>query len=454
MKLPRALRSLAIKSLSSLVGGWRRIIWDTYAGQWQQDVEVNTESVLTFSPVFACIRLIATDIGKLRMKLMERSASGIWSEFDSAAFSPVLRKPNPHQTRIKFLEQWVQSKLIRGNAYILKTRDARGVVKELRVLDPLLVVPLISESGAVYYQLSTDRLVGVEDEIVVPAREIIHDVHITPDHPLVGVSPLGACGLAATQGLKIQTNSAKFFSNMSRAGVVLTAPGSISDETAARLKTQWEANFGGENYGRTAVLGDNLKPETFTVSAEDSQLVEQLKWTGDDVCRAFGVPAYKVGIGPMPAYNNVEALDQAYYSQTLQELIECIELLLDEGLELPGTYGTELDLDGLMRMDTLTQARVNGEEIKAGYLTPNEARARRNLPAVEGGDTPYLQQQNYSLAALAKRDASADPFASAKPAATPAPDAPAAPPPDAPMMDSARAILSLERIFGLDPIGA
>jgi hypothetical protein len=64
-------------------------------------------------------------------------------------------------------------------------------------------------------------------------------------------------------------------------------------------------------------------------------------------------------------------------------------------------------------------------------MSPNEARAGENMQPVAGGDSPYLQQQNYSLAALAKRDAKADPFAGAapKPELTPNPTpAPGAPP--------------------------
>jgi HK97 family phage portal protein len=306
----------------------------------------------------------------------------------------VLRKQNPYQTRIKFIEQWIGQKLIHGRVPILKSRDNRGVVRELRVLDPLMVDPLVSESGAVFYRLKQNRLAGIDSDIVVPAREIIYDVHFTPEHPLVGVSPIGACGLAATQGLKIQRNSTKFFGNMSRPSFVLTAPGAISDATATRLKDKWEQNFGGENYGRTAILGDGLEPKAFTLTAEDSQLIQQLGWTGEDVCRAFGVPAYKIGFGQMPAFNNVEALDQAYYSQCLQELIECVEAHLDEGLELPPEYGVELDLDGLLRMDSKTRAEVDKTEISAGILAPNEARAKRNLLPVKGGESPYLQQQN------------------------------------------------------------
>ena len=76
-------------------------------------------------------------------------------------------------------------------------------------------------------------------------------------------------------------------------------------------------------------------------------------------------------------------------------------------------------------MDTATKVKTAGEGIKSGFLTPNEARAKFDFKPVAGGDTPYLQQQNYSLAALDKRDRGDDPFASSKPVA-PSPDKPAA----------------------------
>jgi FtsZ-binding cell division protein ZapB len=49
-------------------------------------------------------------------------------------------------------------------------------------------------------------------------------------------------------------------------------------------------------------------------------------------------------------------------------------------------------------------------------MAPNEARFKENLPSVVGGDSCYLQQQNYSLEALAKRDAQQDPFTKGQPA--------------------------------------
>lgn len=409
------------KRLQPPSGNWTTIFdWNT--GTWQQDSSIDLDTVLTFGALFACIRLIASDVGKLRIKLMQRTESGIFTETTSPAFSPVLRKPNSTQTRIKFIEQWLQSKMQFGNAYILKSRDRRRQVVSMRVLSPDRVQPLVSDSGQVFYKLRTDHLARLPDDVTVPATEIIHDVHMTPEHPLIGVSPIGACGLSATQGLKIQANSKNLFTNQSRPSGILSAPGAIADATATRLKETWESNYGGDSFGKTAVLGDGLTYTPVAINAVDAQLIEQLDWTAADVCRAFGVPAYKIGVGEMPAHNNINALDQAYYSQTLQELIECIELLIDEGLEMPGRFKSEFDLSGLLRMDAESQAKVHAEEIKAGYLAPDEARASRGLLPVEGGGTPYLQQQNYSLAALAKRDASDDPFGTSRPEAPPPDD--------------------------------
>jgi phage portal protein BeeE len=215
-------------------------------------------------------------------------------------------------------------------------------------------------------------------------------------------------------------NSTWFFDNRSMPGGILTAPGVINEGTALRLKTQWEENFGGKNVGKIAVLGDGLKFEKLPViSALDAQLIDQLKWTSEVVCSTFHVPPYKIGVGQMPSYNNVQALNIEYYTQCLQKLIEDAELCLDEGLGVGEAVGigTEFDLDGLLRMDSVSLVQSVRDAVSAGIMAPNEGRKKLDLKPVAGGESPYLQQQNYSLAALAKRDAKEDPFASAKPPA-------------------------------------
>ena len=405
------------KAAPSLSGvddrGWR--ILESFAGAWQADVSVSHDQVMAFHAVYSCITLIANDIGKLRAKLVEKQ-DGIWTETESPSFSPVLRKPNRYQNAIQFRESWVSSKLSRGNTYALKERDSRGIVVALYILDPSRVTPLVTPQGDVYYRLQSDNMSGLESEITVPASEIIHDRMNCLFHPLVGLSPIYACGLAATQGLAMQANSAKLFQNMSRPSGIITAPGRISQESATTLKEQWESNYSGANFGKIAVLGDNLKFEKISMTSEEAQLIDQLKWTSEVVCSTFHVPAFKIGLGAMPTYQNAEVLNQIYYSDCLQSLIEQYEACMDEGLGLGRIngrdIGVELDLDGLLRMDTQTQIKTLTEAVKGSILTIDEARAKMDRKKVPGGSSIWMQQQNYSLEALAERDANS-PFAPA-----------------------------------------
>jgi len=404
-------------------GGWQRV-FESYTGAWQQNVVLDRESVLTYFAVYACLTLIASDISKLRVKLVRQDPGGIWAEVEGLSpFAPVLRKPNRYQNRIQFWESYFLSKLTRGNVYVLKERDGRGVVVALYILDPDRTVPMVAADGAVFYRVNADKLAGVAGpEVLIPAREVIHDRMNCLYHPLVGTSPIWAAAAGAGQGLAIQRGAAKFFKNASQPGGVLTAPGAIADATAARLKAAWETNFTGENAGRVAVLGDGLKYERLAMTAEESQLIEQLKWTADVVCSVFHVPPYKIGLGAMPTYNNVQALNVEYYSQCLQSLIEAAELCLDEGLEHPLGTGTEFDIDNLLRMDSASQMGVLKEGIGASVYAPNEARRKLDLPPVPGGDSPMAQQQYYSLEALAERGAPPAPGAMLAP---PAEDPPA-----------------------------
>lgn len=433
-------------------GGWFQIIGDTVTGAWQQGVRTgDAREVLAFSAVFACVTGIANDIAKLRIMQMEKGSSGIGEELSSedAEFMRVLRKPNHYQNRIQFILVWIISKLLYGNTYVLKLRDRSKRVEQMYVLDPTRVAVMVTASGDVYYQLSRDDLSGVKEPLVIPASEIIHDITNPLFHPLIGVSPIYACALSATMGSRIQKNSTKFFDNMSRPSGMLTSKLTIQDETAARLKEEWEKNFSAENIGRLAVLGDGLRYEAMTIPANDAQLIEQLKWTVEDVARCFHYPLYKLGT-ETPPNSSIQALHQAYYNDCLQPYIESAELCLDEGLELGDEYYTQFDLDNLMRMDAEARYESYSKGVQAGWVKPNEVRAKEDLQPVVGGDACYLQQQNYSLEALAKRDAKEDPFATQAPARRSS-DAPALPTPKPAEEDEDEATtLAHEFIIGLE----
>ncbi len=406
-------------SLSGLLGitgstAWWPLIRESFTGAWQQNVEISVQTVTANPTLFACLTLIAGDIGKLRPMLVEQDTDRIWAEIDSPAFSPVLAQPNDYQLSVDFLEWWMMSKLCHGNTYVLKGRDGRGVVQSLYVLDPFRVMPLLAPDGSVFYQLAGDPLAEVPMEgVTVPAREIIHD----------------AAGVPALQGLNMRRASEKFFTNGSKPGGVLTAPGQIAQATADRLKAYWDTNFSGDNTGKIAVLGDGLKYEPMAMTAEQSKLVEQLKMTDEDIAKCFHMPRHKVGIGPDPTYNNISALNQQYYTDCLQSHIVKLQAKLTQGLGLPlvsgRTLAVELDLDDLQLMDPMTRIEAGVKAITGG-MAPNEVRKRfYDVGPVKNGDQPFLQKQNWPLDLLG----SDQPMAAAP--APPAQTVPALPAPKA-----------------------
>lgn len=391
-------------------GGWR-MIFDTHPGAWQQDAPPSVDATLRNSAVYACVDLISNDIAKIPIRLMRRKAGRYWETLSGDRRSMVLRKPNRTQIRLQFIQQWLVSKLLHGNTYVLKERDGNGIVRAMSVLDPTRVTPLITESGDVYYQIANDDVRrDLADGVVVPALDIIHDRGAALYHPLVGVSPIHACATSAALGSQIQGMGSKFFQNMARPSGILLAPNKVSDVTARDLAKRWNEGFGGDKSGRVAVLGDAMTYQPLTMPATDAQLIEQLGWTVQDIGRAFHVPLHKISSGANPTFNNVAAMNADYYAQCLQIYIEAIEGLMDDAFGLSEDEGVVFDLSQLIRTDPVTRAEVATRYIGAGVVAPDEARADIDLPPVAGGDTPYLQMQNYSLAALANRDAN-DPFA-------------------------------------------
>ena len=234
-------------------------------------------------------------------------------------------------------------------------------------------------TAQIYYELHADNLAGVRDNVTVPSSEMIHDMTTVRFHPLCGLPPMAPAALAATQGLDIQRQPINLFRNSGRPGGILAPDGQRISEGRRRTP---QGAMGAELHRRSIPARSRCSPihvkfQPMAQAAKDAQLVEQLGLSGKMVCSAFNVPAHMVGIGDPPSYNNIEALNQQYYSQCLQKYFEAIELCLDEGLGLTGvpgrSYGTEFDLDNLLRMDTATLVKTEAEAVRGGIKAPNES---------------------------------------------------------------------------------
>lgn len=413
LSITRVGTAKALQNIGSgFADGWRRIL-EPFTGAWQQNAEEKRGDLLTYPTLYACEYRISSDIGKLPFRLRQRSESGVWKDATNPAYDPVLRKPNNFQTAGQFREYWILSKLNQGNTYVLKRRDARNVVVDLYVLDPCRVQPMVSDAGEVYYQLYTDPLNTLPlntlpadypaANLIVPASEIIHDRCMCIHHPLIGVPPLAAAHWPALKNMKIMRSATEFFANNAQPGGILTAPAGMSEKDAEDVKTYWTTNFTGSNAGRVAIIGADMKFTAFAMKSIDSQMVEQMRYSDEQICQPFGIPPFMVGIGTIPSGLGVDGVYQLYYQNALQTHIEHMEALLDDGLKVVSGLGIELDLEPLLRMDEGKRSEVEAKLVGGKIKTPDEGRLRFNLPPTGGGSTLWGQNQDYPLGMLADR---------------------------------------------------
>jgi HK97 family phage portal protein len=382
-------------------GNWWPVVREPYTGAWQLNDPLTAETALSNPSVFGCVTGISADIGKIAPPLLlEIDNDGFWHETTNSAYTPVLRRPNRYQTAQQFVEQWMLSKLLHGNTYVLKGRDDRGVVNTLYVLDPGRVKVLVAPDGSVYYELQGNDLAGVASDaqpIVLPAREIIHDRFNCVFHPLMGIPPLYAISGAVTQAQAIQASSTTFFAKGGRPAGVLIAPTKLDDASAARIKERI-ANF---KTGEILIAELGMKYESIDANAADQQLIAQLGWTEEKVAAVYRMPISILNSSKQPPYANAEASQLQYKSQCLEPHLNSLAATLAAGLELPLYLTLEFDDTLLIWMDTATRTTAAKNAIVSG-LSPNEVRATYyGVGPVKGGDLPFLQMQNQPIDVLA-----------------------------------------------------
>ena len=274
--------------------------------------------------MFACVTLIASDIGKVRLRLVEagrrRHLDGNREPGVLAGLAQAEPRPDDHHASSNVDVRRSCSTAIR---IVLKQRDDRGVVTTLYILDPTRVTPLVTPDGAVYYRLSSDALAGVDDhaaDVTVPAREIMHDRFnclLSSAHRRLAA----LCGRRPGAARAEDSGQPRRGSSRTTRGPsgILTAPGEINNDQAARFKERWEQAYSRrELRARRGARRRAWNTSRSRMTAVDAQLTEQDKRTSELICAAYHVPASLVDSSHAPPYANSEPLMQQYYSQCLQ----------------------------------------------------------------------------------------------------------------------------------------
>ena len=413
-------------------------------GSWQMNRNGphNGLEMAAFSAVYACVNVISNDVAKLPIQIFkvdQKTNARIAQPADY--YATLFREPNQYQTHYDLLCAFVQSYLLQGNGYCyMGKRNGRGEPVELHVLNPYRVKPLISSvDGSVFYECGEDFLAGIAPNTVVPERDMIHHrVPLVPGYPLVGVTPIFAASASSAVGIQILRDSQQFFANSSRPSGILQSSINLGDEQKRKAKEEWDIAYRGREYGKVAILPNGLDWKPITITAQDAQLIEHLRFSIEDVARVFRVPPFMLGDTAKITYRNSEQLARAYLSNCLANHIEALEERFERAFQFPPTYEIKFDLTQLLRTEIDVRFAAYQTALNAGWQSINEVRAQEGLAPVPGGEEPRVQMQYVPLSATEGPDAPTTPTPAPPPEPAPQaePDAPAPTNDSAP--DSAR----------------
>ena len=383
---------------------WPNNTGDQYPGQWQsQETKSTRSSVDTLSlipAVYAAVNKIAGAIARMPLELKHKEDDGSFTDADNHPIWLLLKKPNHFQTTYEFVHRVVNNMLLWGNAYVFIQRDRRGVPESLFVLNPVYVQVLMADDGSFYYRINkkTSGAGEISEQEIAPASEIIHfRVSVIGQHPICGMAPLLAAAISANTTQAIQQNSLSFFGNMSRTSGVLTTEQKLQPDIAKRVKEQWEEMTTSRNFGKTAVLSDGLTWSPLTLTAADSQLIDQLNFSISDIARVFSVPPHMLGANQTATYKSAEASAQDFYQHALSNHIENIESRFTESLGLKKNHFVQFDLSSYLKTEFVERMDGYRTAVQSGTFTINEARKKEGLPPVAGGDSVLVQSQNIPL---------------------------------------------------------
>lgn len=339
---------------------------------------------------------------------------------NTSALARVIRKPNSYQSISDFLLNLVYG-IYSGNGYILIERNNRFEPAALHLFPDRTSYAVVSEDGEVFYRLQGNEVVEKAlnvKSLIVPARDVIHIRMHTPRHPLVGESPLVAAGLQMAAADTALQQQILFHANQSRPSFVLTTDQTLKRQQVQELRQLWEEQAKGLSTGGTPILTAGLKAQPLSVAAKDSQIAELLKLSDQAIANVMRIPLAVLGLG-QNTFANTEALMQFWLASGLGFLLNHIEEGVGNAFNLKGQPEEYLELDtsALQRSSFKDRVEAWAAGTTGGIFARNEARQDFEKPKVDGGDEPWVQQQDIPLSIAYEQAKNPPP-----PPAPPAPD--------------------------------
>jgi HK97 family phage portal protein len=286
------------------------------------------------------------------------------------------------------LEATEASLTARNNGFWLKEKNLAGQVAQVRVLHPDCVRGRWNKKlGQVEYAY---QLEGGGWSAWVSSGEVLHFRvgHVSPGS-LFAPTPLELHREQLRNALSKQRYESDFYDDgvMQQLGIVLDER--VTPEQAREYGEVYEEQFAGlQGRKRVRVIGGAKEIRPIGLSLEDSQYVESMQFTVEDMARIFGMLPSFLNAGRESAKPlSPEHEQMRWHTLGLEPRLARISSTINADPDFFGPAARDyVAFSGVRaQADTTAQSEALVREVQAGILLPDEARALKGLPPHKGG---------------------------------------------------------------------
>lgn len=359
----------------------RGIIYEAVAAG-SSSVEASPEEAMRLATVYACVDRIASTISTLPVDLYEETPAGK-RELREHPLARLLRvAPNEFQTPADFFGYITRCALIVGDAYVrIYRHEETGDVVRLLPIDPRRVETRLHPSR--------HRLIYYVEGDPLPPDSVWHIRGLPGRDYLQSASPIRAAAELIDAGRASVRLQRAVAENAAQPRDLFESDGTLDADEAQRFLDDWREKTSGPNAGGAYILPVGLRHRQLALSHEDKQFVDSRRLTADEIIGIYGLPRFMV-MGDSPLWTEEM---QTYFSQVvIRPWVVRIEQSFARDVLLPSEQGRiymRFNLDALMRATLQSRTAAYQNQIAAGLLTINEARALEDRPPLPGGDVYF-----------------------------------------------------------------
>jgi HK97 family phage portal protein len=283
----------------------------------------------------------------------------------------LLTSPNTNDSFSDVIAEVATDLHLYGDAYLEIAFDDKTRL-------PKALYNVVDSVGTVQGYIQNGVVTGGKPVVFRP-HEIVHFKLPNPGNAVYGLAPIESLWMPIQTDIAAQEYNLNFFKNNATPKLHVDM-GNCTLPQLKRTKEFFNREFRGSPH-KTIVTEGGMTIKPIGVSPVDMEFLNQRKFSRDEICAVFGVPAMKLGVYEDVNRASAKEADKSFKSEKIIPLQRSIANKLNKSvISLFKKPRVKFEFTELDLRDEKEQAAIDQINIQSGIMTVNEVRKRKGLP--------------------------------------------------------------------------